>query len=198
MPTTKYSFIEDDPGINPGMYITCRTNPKYYSPRWWDGDLWWDVAVSKSRSGSDRLFSWPKGAAANGVKCPEWMRGRELCLRAITEQKQIRFGVPYPHFSEAEVLNWLVEKGVLPVGWKNSFQNYMRDGVDPPKDVDRTEWLPRGYDEYVAIRLRNTCRHLGITNQVPDDNARLFEGAFTVLGIINGELDKLKKAGKIP
>lgn len=75
-------------------------------------------------------FKWPKGAAARGLRMPQWIKfyGYEdrLCLRKISDQSKVRWGMAYKQFEPNEVLAYLVNKGVLPSNWRDAYQEEMR------------------------------------------------------------------------
>ena len=128
MAKTRYTFNSGAPSTEPGLYKTCLNSERDVSTRWWDGVLWWDI--SSSRGDASKPFKWPKGAAARGISMPTWYTrygdADKLCLRKITNQAKVRWGVAYKHFEPDEVLAYLVGKGVLPKNWREAFQDEMR------------------------------------------------------------------------
>lgn len=125
MPITKYEILALKPNPTPKLYKTCLTNANYRSTRWWDGNLWWDIATS--RGNRDMVFKWPRGVAANGMPQPAWTKHYPaLYLRKISDQSKVRLAVPYKHFEPDEVLKYLVSIGRLPADWKDAFQDVMR------------------------------------------------------------------------
>lgn len=129
----KHTWSNVAPGTEPKLYTTCLSSALYTALRWWDGQEWWDI--SATRGSPARPFKWPKGAAANGVKQPGWMkRYPALALRKITDQSKVRWGTPYKHFDQVEVLHWLIKQGRLPADWPEAFQQEMRaqSAVQPP------------------------------------------------------------------
>lgn len=127
MSITKFHWYEGAPvNKKPDLHITCLSNEKYFSPRWWDGERWWDVSASRGRNGM--AFVWPKGRAGGVFARWAWMRKwPALFLRKINDQKKVRYGVPYTHYEPTEVLAWLVNKGVLHSNWREHYQEEMRD-----------------------------------------------------------------------
>lgn len=128
MAKTCYTFTTGTPSTEPGLYMTCLNSERDMSVRWWDGALWWDIA--SSRGNKSLPFKWPKGASARGIGMPAWIKlyGEQdrLCLRKITNQAKVRWGTAYKHFEPDEVLSHLVDKGVLPLAWREVFQEDMR------------------------------------------------------------------------
>lgn len=128
MSIIKYNWNTESPNTTPGIYTTCLSNERYTAMRWWDGRLWWDICTSRGRI--DRLFEWPRGAAANGHRKPDWYHGSRLYLRAITDQGAVRWGAKYRHYEPNEVLQHLVATGRLPADWKERFQDEMRQASE--------------------------------------------------------------------
>jgi len=123
----KYTWANGAPSTTPGLHVTCLTHSGYTSIRWWDGKEWWDI--SPTRGSPARTFKWPKGAAANGHRQPDWMkRYPVLALRKISDQGKVRWGASFKHYEPAEVLRWLVAQGRLPADWPEAFQAEMRAG----------------------------------------------------------------------
>lgn len=130
MSTTRHTWQSSAPYLPPNLpgmlQTTYLTNEKYTITRWWDGKLWWDI--SPSRGAGMRVFKWPKGEAANGIKQPGWMKHYgPLKLRKITDQSKVRWGIPYKHYEPAEVLKYLVSTGKLTPNWQELYQSSMRD-----------------------------------------------------------------------
>ena len=130
MPKTRYEFHEGPPGSEPGLYKTCLKSERDISIRWWDGALWWDISTP-GRGRATLPFEWPTGKAQRGIVIPAWLIAfgfaHELCLRKITDQKRVRWGVAYTHYAPAEVLAYLVKQGKLPKDWCEYYQEEMRD-----------------------------------------------------------------------
>lgn len=128
MAITKYEWSSLRPA-SPGLHMTCLSNEKYMTLRWWDGKEWWDIATS--RGNKTQPFTWPRGALANGHRKPEWVKyyleqGAKLYLRKINDQRKVRRGIAYKHYEPAEVLAWLVSQGLLNPNWKEAYQDAMR------------------------------------------------------------------------
>lgn len=125
MPTTKYQWVNGKPTA-PGLYRTCLSNDKYQSARYWDGRLWWDI--SATRGIKTMPFTMPKGTPADVKPLLAWTKHYSaLSLRMITDQRKVRLAIAYKHYEPAEVLKWLVNKGVIPADWKDAFQDDMRN-----------------------------------------------------------------------
>ena len=141
MPTVKYQWAATPPPAGPNVYVTCLTNAKYTSPRWWDGQQWWDISVSRGKKALH--FTWPKRAR---VSKPDWMkRHGDLSLRSISDQNKVRWGEPFKHFSPPEVLQWLIAQGRLPKDWPLAFQGEMRAQSTPqPADKRADQSQPKG------------------------------------------------------
>lgn len=129
MPKTRYKFHEGTPGSEPGLYKTCLKSERDISIRWWDGALWWDISPPY-RGRATLPFKWPTGKAKRGIAMPDWWIrfgfAHELCLRKITDQKRVRWGVAYTHYEPAEVLAYLVKQGKLPKDWRECYQEELR------------------------------------------------------------------------
>lgn len=65
---------------------------------------------------------WPKNSI---TKKPNWRS--QFHIRIIKDRAdEIEWGLPYPVFTEAETLAFLVRKGVLPADWKHCYQTTMQ------------------------------------------------------------------------
>ena len=139
MAKTLYKFTSGAPSKEPGLYWSCLKSERDMSIRWWDGALWWDI--STSRGNKSLSFKWPKGASARGIGMPAWIKFyREqdrLCLRKITNQAKVRWGIAYKHFEPNEVLAHLVDKGVLPSNWRDAYQEEMRTTQPAKKEGEK-------------------------------------------------------------
>lgn len=105
------------------VYVTRINASRIHSVRYWDGQRWFDIALSQSRSRSSSTpFQWPKKPrVAIG-----WRKKYPLTLRKITRQDAIQWGTPYRVYDDKEVLEYLVGIGELPRDWRTIYQAQMR------------------------------------------------------------------------
>ena len=120
---TKYD-TQHIPPIKPGLYRTCLTNENYHSPRFWDGSLWWDISISRGKKSEP--FALPKKLSRDMQNLVHFYRNQNLYLRQISSQHKVRLLVPYTFFEPKEVLDYLVEKGIIHRNWKEHYQKEMR------------------------------------------------------------------------
>lgn len=154
MAKIRYEFHEGAPGSEPGLYKTCLKSERDISIRWWDGALWWDISPDRGRA--ELPFKWPKGKAKRGITMPSWWASfgyeKSLCLRKITDQKRVRWGVAYTHYEPAEVLAYLVKQGKLPKDWRDYYQEEMRD--QKKGDEGRRAAMRRAVTKAAATRTQ--------------------------------------------
>lgn len=110
----------------PDVYTTRRNEAQYLTPRYWDGESWYEIG-GPSRGGIS--FKWPRPSR---TRRPEWMRSLDLRLRKISPNLgEIQWGEPFHVFGPGEVLKHLVKTGVLPGDWEVRYQDEMRSGPTP-------------------------------------------------------------------
>lgn len=118
----------------PNVYMTRRNASKVHSIRYWDGERWHDIGITRTlrRDAAGRItraaakpFKWPKGS---GIRRPAWMRQyrEQIGLRNISDQSPIQWGTPFEVYDEKEVLDYLVACGRLPCNWRQAYQGEMR------------------------------------------------------------------------
>lgn len=107
----------------PDVYTTRINASKIHTVRYWDGERWFDIAYSGSRSRSSSTpFQWPKKPrVAIG-----WRKKYPLTLRKITKQAAIQWGTPYRVYDDNEVLAYLVKILRLRGDWREFYQAEMR------------------------------------------------------------------------
>lgn len=107
----------------PDVYVTRINESRIHSVRYWDGQRWFDISLSGTKSrGSSTPFVWPKKP-----RIPiGWRKQYQLSLRNITNQAAIQWGTPFRVYDEKEVLAYLVKIGKLPADWRNAYQIEMR------------------------------------------------------------------------
>ena len=114
----------------PDVYTTRRNESKYTTHRYWDGTTWWEIAYSNSRGG--KPFTWPKGSRTRQPRRPIWDKSpRQLYIRKISAHLgEIMWGCPFRVYDDKEVLQHLVNSGILPADWRTAYQSQMR-ALDP-------------------------------------------------------------------
>ena len=108
----------------PDVYMTRRNESKYLTLRYWDGESWYEIALSASRGGEP--FHWPKPSR---TKRPSWVARFKDTMRQrkiSSHLGEIQWGEPFKVFSEHEVIAYLVKAGALPEDWKTAYQDEMR------------------------------------------------------------------------
>lgn len=117
MPKVRHHFISTLP-LFCGLYMTCLKSERDASVRWFDGSLWWDIHPQVGRASKRRPFELPTSKKiTGGYRFPDWYKGKQLYMRAITNQALVRVGVPYSVYSKDEVLKYMESKGVIPHNW---------------------------------------------------------------------------------
>ncbi|OAD82928.1 hypothetical protein ATN89_17060 [Comamonas thiooxydans] len=130
MPLTKYKIHTGKPKGGPAVHVTCLTDERIQTVRWWDGKQWWDIGTPRNRATEvppEKQFKWPAGC---GVPKPSWMneshyKGR-IMLRKITHQDRVRWCEPYKHYTPEEVMSWMEETGRIAEDWRERYQTIMR------------------------------------------------------------------------
>lgn len=123
MSKTEYKWQSGTPPM-PDVYTTRRNKSRYTTMRYWDGERWFEIALSGSRGGVP--FQWPKNSR---TKLPNWADKyrQSLRLRNIgVGQDTIEWGEPFKVYDEREVLAFLVKVGHLRADWRTAYQQDMR------------------------------------------------------------------------
>lgn len=131
MSTLAYTWLAAKPP-KPDVYTTRIGESRIQSVRYWDGERWFDIATSDTKSrGSSTAFKWPKKPR---VRIGWHGRYKDsLRLRNITNQAAIQWGTPYRVYDDKEVLAYLVKTGHLPADWRTAYQDAMR--VEDPREI---------------------------------------------------------------
>lgn len=124
MSTIAYTWLTTTPP-KPDVYTTRINESRVYSVRYWDGERWFDISTSDTKSRGSRVqFKWPKKPR---VRMGWHSRYKDsLCLRKITNQAAIQWGTPYRVYDDKEVLAYLVKTGRLLADWRTAYQEAMR------------------------------------------------------------------------
>ena len=119
-----YTWLASTPP-KPDVYTTRINESKVHTVRYFDGQRWFDISTSNTKSrGSRTPFKWPNKPR---VRMGWHSRYKDaLCLRNITNQAAIQWGTPFRVYDDKEVLAHLVKIGRLPVNWRTTFQGEMR------------------------------------------------------------------------
>lgn len=134
MPSIRYEFNTGLPHRR-GPHITRIGESKVRTLRWYDHGRWFDLESSSCQASKDRIrpFWYPELNKTPGLPISRVaFNKKNYLLREIHRdkiQETIQWGTPYKHFSDKEVLEWLVKMGALPKDWQTVYQDPMNCGA---------------------------------------------------------------------